>query len=91
MSAGIFLIAILGCGEAEAPCETVKTEETRYESRAACIAATDAAVQRNVAIAYPVVAAQCVPAGGPPQAVKANEVRRPGPGRAEVRASPIRS
>ena len=90
MGPGTFLIAILGCGEAEAPCAQVRTLETRYESHAACTAATDAAVMRNSDVDYPVIVAQCV-ASGSRAAVKANEVDRPGAGRAEVRVSPIRS
>jgi hypothetical protein len=91
MSAGIFLIAILGCGEAEAPCQTVRTLETRYESRAACTAATDAAAMRHSDVDFPVVVAECVAAGGPAKPAKADEVRRPGPGRADVRVSPLGS
>jgi hypothetical protein len=89
MGPGFFLIAILGCGEADAPCETVRTLETRYESQAACSAATDAAVMRNSDVDYPVVVAQCVAAGSKP-AVKAGEVSRPAGGRADVRVSPLR-
>jgi hypothetical protein len=91
MGPGTFLIAILGCGEAEAPCAQVRMLETRYESRAACTAASDDAVMRNSDVDYPVVVAQCVAAGAAASAVKANEVDRPGAGRAEVRVSPIRS
>lgn len=86
-----FLIAILGCGESDASCETVKTLETRYESRAACTAATEAAVTRHSDVDYPVVVAQCVAAGAQPEGPKASDVQRPGPSRADVRVSPIRS
>jgi hypothetical protein len=90
MGPGIFLIAIMGCGEADAPCRTVRTLEPRYESRAACTAATDAAVAKATDVDFPVVVAQCVAAGG-----KANvhpaEVKLPGPGRADLRTSPLRS
>jgi hypothetical protein len=91
MGAGVFLIAILGCGEAEAPCEPIRTEPARYESRAACMAGTEAAVGRNLAADYPVIVAECVADGASPRAVKADDVRRPGPGRANVRVSPLRS
>lgn len=90
MGPGYFLIAILGCGEAEAPCEAVRTLETRYESQAACTAATDAAVLHNSDVDFPVIVAQCVAAGSKP-AVKASEVEKPAPGRADVRVSPVRS
>jgi hypothetical protein len=86
-----FIIAIMGCGEGDAPCRQVRTLEARYESRAACAAATEAALTQNVDIDFPVVAAECVAAGAPPRAPKANEVKRPGPGGADTRISPIRS
>ena len=85
-----FLIAILGCGEADAPCQQVRMLETRYESQAACTAATEAAVTRNSDVDYPVVVAQCVAAGAN-AGVGAKDVRRPGPDRADLRVSPLRS
>jgi hypothetical protein len=90
MGPGIFLIAIMGCGEGDAPCQQVRMLEARYESRAACTAATEAAVMRNSDVDYPVVVAQCVAAGGRPN-VKGDTVLRPGPGRADLRTSSIRS
>ena len=91
MGPGIFIIAIMGCGEAEAPCQQVRTLEARYESQAACTAATEAALTRNVDIDFPVVAAECVAAGAGPNPPRANEVERPGPGRADLKVSPVRS
>ncbi len=86
-----FIIAIMGCGEAEAPCQQVRTLEARYESQAACTAATEAALIKNTDIDFPVVAAECVAAGSAPNPPRANEVRRPGPGSADLKVSPIRS
>ena len=86
-----FIIAILGCGEGDAPCQQVKTLETRYESQAACSEATDAALTSQSDADFPVVVAQCVAAGSPPKLLKANEIERPGPGTADVRVSPLRS
>lgn len=86
-----FIIAIMGCGEADAPCQQVRMLESRYESQAACTAATEQAVAQNVDVDFPVVVAQCVAAGPPPEAPKAGEVQRPGPGQADLRISPIRS
>lgn len=86
-----FLIAIMGCGEGDAPCRQVRMLEARYESQAACTAATEAAVLTNVDIDYPVVAAECVAAGAPANPPRANEVLRPGPGRADLKVSPVRS
>ena len=86
-----FIIAIMGCGEGDAPCRPVRMLDARYESQAACTAATEGAVASNVDIDYPVVVAQCVAAGAPPKAPKAGEVQRPGPGQADLKISPIRS
>ena len=91
MGPSIFIIAIMGCGEAEAPCQQVRTLEARYESQAACTAATEAALLQNTDVDYPVVAAECIAAGARPNPPSANEVQIPGPGRADLRISPIRS
>jgi hypothetical protein len=84
-----FLIAILGCGEGDAPCRQVRTLEARYESQAACTAATEAAATGNSDVDYPVVVAQCV-AEGTPASVGSSEVERPPSGRADLQTSPIR-
>jgi hypothetical protein len=86
-----FLIAILGCGEGDAPCRQVRMLEARYESQAACTAATEAALVQNSDVDYPVVAAECVAAGARATPPRANQVQRPGPGSADLRISPIRS
>jgi hypothetical protein len=86
-----FIIAIMGCGEGDAPCRQVRMLEARYESQAACTAATEDAVARNVDLDYPVVVAQCVAAGSAANAPKAGEIQRPGPGQADLKISPIRS
>ena len=94
MGPGIFLIAILGCGEAEAPCETVQMLPARYESQAACVAATEEALLSNSDADYPVIVAQCVADGAPPPRVTPAEVEGPGPvdlDPARLPASPVRS
>jgi hypothetical protein len=91
MGPGIFIIAIMGCGEGDAPCQQVRMLEARYESQAACTAATETALMQNTDIDYPVVAAECVAAGAKSNPPKANQVQRPGPGRADLKVSPIRS
>jgi len=63
MQAAFFLMAIMGCGEGEAPCQPVRVLETRYESQAACTAATEAAVMRATDVDFPIVVAQCQAAG----------------------------
>ena len=80
MGPGIFLIAIFGCGEGQAACQPVRTLETRYESRAACMAASEDALMRNSDVDYPTVVAQCVaPQKAASFRLGADEVSRPGP------------
>jgi hypothetical protein len=90
MGPGIFLIAIMGCGEGDSPCQTLRTLDARYETRAECVAATEDALSRNADADAPVIVAQCVAAGTGAR-LRGGEVKRPEGGRAEVRVSPIRS
>lgn len=54
-----FVMAILGCGEGDMPCDEVRLAPSRYESQAACMAATEAVLARESDLLYPVVVAQC--------------------------------
>ena len=90
MGPGVFLMAIMGCGEGDAPCQTLGTLDTRYETRAACVAATEGALNRDAAADSPVIVAQCVAAGTRAN-LRSGDVQRPEGGRAVVRVSPIRS
>jgi hypothetical protein len=89
MGPGIFLIAIMGCGEGDSACTTVRTLETRYETRAACTAATNAALEKNSDADFPVVVAQCVAAAAKPTVLKAAQVRLPDGGSAPTAVSPL--
>ena len=60
MGPGIFLIAIMGCGEGDAPCQQVRLLNTQYQSRAECMAASEGALVANSNVEYPSVVAQCV-------------------------------
>lgn len=60
MGPAVFILAILGCGEDQTACRTVAVMPTHYASAVACDAGIDAAVQRPVAVGYPVVVAQCL-------------------------------
>ena len=73
-----YLLAILGCGEADAPCQQVQLAPARYETQAACLAASDEAAAR-ADVPYPVVVAECRRAGTATAAVRADQVQRPGP------------
>lgn len=62
MAAATILMAILGCGDAGTQCEPVGVSPVRYQSVSACIAAQDEVLARSAAM-YPVLTAQCRPAG----------------------------
>ena len=79
MSVAVYMIAILGCGEGELPCEQVQVAETRYESRAACQAATEAQLVRHGNLPFPVVVAECRQAGAAARTVRPAEVMTPEP------------
>lgn len=78
MAAAFFLMAIMGCGEGDGACQQVRLLETRYESQAACSAATEGAVMRFTDLDYPVVVAQCRPANGASK-LNASDVSLPQP------------
>jgi hypothetical protein len=90
MGPGVFLIAILGCGEGDGPCQTLRTLDTPYATEAACAAATEDALSRNANVDAPVIVAQCV-AAGTRASLRGGDVRRPEGGRARVRTSPLRT
>jgi hypothetical protein len=77
MGPALYLIAILGCGESDAPCQEVRVVETRYQSEAACTAATTQAIEANLDLAFPSVVAQCRRADAAPRAIPASEVMLP--------------
>lgn len=79
MEAAIFLMAIMGCGEGDAPCREVRLLDARYQSQAACMAETEAALSQFSGIDYPVVVAQCRPASAAAGGLKADEVKLPEP------------
>lgn len=79
MGPAMYLLAIMGCGEGEAPCEQVRVADTRYETQAACMAATEAAVMRSQDLPFPVVVAQCRAAGEAPARLSPADVRLPEP------------
>jgi hypothetical protein len=72
-----FLLAIMGCGESEAQCQQVALAPARYESQAACLAASDEQLARHTDLAFPVVVAECRAAGVQSAALRADEVRLP--------------
>ena len=77
MEAVLYVMAILGCGESDAPCREVRVAEPRYESEAACMAATEDALVRFSDLDFPVVVAQCRPADAAAQPLAPAEVLLP--------------
>jgi hypothetical protein len=68
MGAGLFLIAIMGCADGSAACTPVATLPSRYESRAACAAATSDALVTSGDFDYPTIVAECRAATAPSSA-----------------------
>jgi hypothetical protein len=77
MGPALFVIAILGCGEGDAPCEQVRRLDTPYQSQASCMAATEAVMIANSNENYPVIVAQCVAAGANVAAPRPADVQLP--------------
>lgn len=59
MEAVFYVMAILGCGEGDAPCRELRLAEPRYQSEAACTRETEDQLIRHSDLDYPVVVAQC--------------------------------
>ncbi len=59
MGPGYFVIAIMGCADGSIGCTPVATMPTRYESRAACAAATPATLVANASFDFPSLLAEC--------------------------------
>jgi hypothetical protein len=59
MGPAAYVIAILGCADGSAACQPVATVATRYESHAACSAATGAALASNSDFDFPTSVAEC--------------------------------
>lgn len=64
MQSLLYVIAIMGCGEGDAPCREVQVAPPRFATEAACAAATPRVLERYVDLSYPSVVAQCRPANG---------------------------
>lgn len=71
------VMAILGCGESDAPCREVAVVETRYRSEAQCLAATEDELLRRDDLAFPAVVAHCRRADSGPQLIRGSEVMLP--------------
>ena len=54
-----YVIAILGCADGSVACQPVATIPTRYESQAACSAATASTLAANSDFDFPTIVAEC--------------------------------
>ncbi len=79
MNPALYVIAILGCGEGEAPCQPVRIADTRYESREACLAATETALAGFSNLDFPIVVAECRSEGEAARPLTPAEVALPEP------------
>ena len=77
MGAGFFLIAIMGCADGSAACTPVATMPARYESRAACAAATDQALRASAEFDFPTIVAECRAVSAPASADRQQPAKRP--------------
>jgi len=77
MGAGFFLIAIMGCADGSAACTPVATMPARYESRAACAAATDQALRASTEFDFPTIVAECRAVAAPASADRQQPAKRP--------------
>ncbi|HEX8654135.1 MAG TPA: hypothetical protein VF693_02780 [Allosphingosinicella sp.] len=81
MSPALYVIAILGCGEGEAPCQPVQIVEARYDSREACLAATEGALGAFAGLDFPIVVAECRAEGAAATPRRPADVALPEPDR----------
>ena len=73
----VYIMAILGCGESDAPCRELAVAEARYRSEAECLAATESELMRRDDLVFPSVVAQCRPAGETAQLLRGSDVALP--------------
>jgi hypothetical protein len=77
MQSLLYVIAIMGCGESDAPCREVQVAAPRFATEAACAAATPSVLERYVDLSYPSVVAQCRPANGGAVLLRGRDVMLP--------------
>ena len=70
MGPGSFVIAILGCADGGAACQTVATLAPRYETAAQCSAAREQALDANTDLDFPTLIAECRRSGATPASLK---------------------
>lgn len=74
----IFIISILGCGDDNAPCQTIAVMPQQYASVMTCQSGAEDAIQHHLDSEYPVLVAQCLRSDSPmPIGVSGDEVKLP--------------
>ena len=73
-----YVMAILGCGEADAACQQVDVARAQYQSVEACQVASETEIAERSELLFPVVVAQCRRADSPVSLVTADQVDLPG-------------
>ena len=59
MEPALYVMAILGCGDAGGLCSQARVDPARYTSLQACQAAAPATLRRHADLDFPEIAAQC--------------------------------
>jgi len=75
----LYVMAILGCGEGDAPCRELGLAEGRYASQEQCLAATGRELLRRDDLLFPSVVAQCRRADAGPRLLRGSAVMLPEP------------
>lgn len=66
MGPAAYVMAILGCADGGASCQTVATMSARYESPALCTAAQESVLDANSDLDFPTLIAECRASGATP-------------------------
>ena len=61
MGPGLFVLAVLGCGDSAAMCQQIARKDTVYRSEAACLAGSEEVLVRESSRPYPLLMAECRP------------------------------
>lgn len=59
MDAVVYLVAILGCGDGNAPCTQARIAPARYATLAQCRAALPEQIAMNTDLSFPSIGADC--------------------------------
>jgi len=73
MGPGFFVLALLGCDDAETMCREARVLDTHYVSAAECMAAMQTQLSANSDLDFPVIMGKCQPTS--PQMVERKKDR----------------